>query len=74
MAKKTYRTRDGDVLDKLCAVFYRRDDMMGRVLDANPHLYGLGCVLPRGVLIVFPDAPKDAPQTTVVRSGLWGQG
>lgn len=67
-----YRTKDGDVLDKLCAQLYRRDDMMGRVLDANQHLLGYGCVLPRGIKIVFPDAPTSAPQTTIIGNGLWG--
>ncbi len=46
MSEHEYRTKDGDVLDKICAVFYRRDDMLEAVYARNPHLFGLGCRLP----------------------------
>ena len=72
MAEHEYRTKDGDVLDKICAVFYRRDDMLEAVYARNPHLFGLGCRLPVGVKIILPAAPAVAESKAVVKGGLWG--
>ena len=73
MTEYVYRTRQGDVLDKLCAVFYRRDDMLEAVYERNPHLFALGCRLPVGTEIIFPPAPKvEASARVVGGGGLWG--
>ena len=72
MSEHEYRTKDGDVLDKICAVFYRRDDMLEAVYARNPHLFGLGCRLPVGVKIVLPPAPAGTEVKAVVSGGLWG--
>lgn len=65
-----YRTKDGDVLDKLCRTQYGdRAGMVEVVLDANPGLATLGPVYASGTLITFPDAPTAAPELPSVR--LW---
>lgn len=73
MTEHVYRTKEGDVLDKLCAVFYRRDDMLEAVYARNPHLFALGCRLPVGIEIAFPPVPQVEKSTIVVGGGLWGK-
>ncbi len=65
-----YRTKDGDVLDALCAVHYGpRAGAVEAVLAANPGLAARGPIYPSGVLITFPDLPAIATETTTIR--LW---
>ncbi|AXF86637.1 hypothetical protein DTO96_102392 [Ephemeroptericola cinctiostellae] len=70
----TYRTKEGDVLDVLCAKVYRRDDMIEAVVLANPHVLDYPAILPRGIDLVFPDAPvaTAVSPSSVARGGLWG--
>jgi len=61
-----YRTRDDDVLDRICWRHYGREDALVRVLDANPGLADRGPVLPAGLVIELPELPDagadaDAP-------------
>ena len=65
-----YRTKDGDVLDAICARHYgdtphRVED----VLEANPGLAALGPVLSSGVIIYLPDIEDTAPERPTIR--LW---
>jgi len=65
-----YRTKDGDVLDHVCAKHYgdapyRVED----VLDANPGLATHGPVMPSGLLITLPVAAKGAQERPTIR--LW---
>lgn len=62
-----YRTKDGDVLDAICARHYGdTPHRVEAVLDANPGLAAHGPVLPSGILIELPvveDDATDAPAT-----------
>jgi len=52
----TYTTKDGDVLDGICYVYYGHlDGVVERVLEANPHLSYEPPVFEAGVKIVLPD-------------------
>lgn len=54
----TYQTRDGDVLDAICAGHYGTANLSSavtQVLEANRNLAALGTVYPAGVLILLPD-------------------
>ena len=65
-----YRTRDGDVLDAVCARHY--GDTPHRVEDviaANPGLAALGPVLPSGVIIELPEVKDAALERPTIR--LW---
>ncbi len=65
-----YRTRDGDVLDAICAKHY--NDTPHRVEDviaANPGLAALGPVLPSGVIIKLPEIEDTAQERPTIR--LW---
>ncbi|KAB8307266.1 phage tail protein [Erwinia endophytica] len=66
-----YQTRDGDVLDAICADHYGTDNLAANVLtvlDANSGLADRGAVYPAGVQITLPDIV-----TTVATSSnsLW---
>lgn len=53
-----YQTREGDMLDAICAVHYGWSDLgeaVVQVLDANPGLADLGAVYDAGVMITLPD-------------------
>ena len=63
-----YMTRDGDMLDQICLVYYGSIDPLPHVLAANPLLAEQPAVLPAGVLIILPDA-KPTEQSQPVR--LW---
>lgn len=65
-----YRTKDGDVLDKICRDYYGSNPhSVEAVYDANPGLAWLGPVLPSGVLITLPNADDTRPAPATVR--LW---
>ena len=54
----TYQTRDGDVLDAVCAGHYGTANLSStvtQVLEANRNLAALGAVYPAGITIVLPD-------------------
>ena len=65
-----YRTKDGDVLDQLCAKHYgdtpyRVED----VLAANPGLAVHGPVMASGLLITLPVIEETAEERPTIR--LW---
>lgn len=65
-----YRTKDGDVLDQLCAKHY--GDAPHRVEDvlaANPGLAAHGPVMASGLLITFPVVEDTAEERPTIR--LW---
>lgn len=54
----TYQTRDGDVLDAVCALHYGTENLsyiVTQVLEANPGLADVGAVYPSGLFITLPD-------------------
>jgi phage tail protein X len=65
-----YLTRDGDMVDAICAKHYGRTAVATeRVLEANPGLADFGPRLPAALTITLPDLPP--PETrTVIR--IWG--
>ena len=53
-----YQTRDGDVLDAICALHYGTENLsysVTQVLEANQGLAASGAVYPSGLLITLPD-------------------
>ena len=53
-----YQTRDGDVLDAICAVHYGTEnlsDSVTQVLEANQGLADQGVMYPSGLYITLPD-------------------
>ncbi|MBC6555313.1 phage tail protein [Citrobacter braakii] len=53
-----YQTRDGDVLDAICAVHYGTEnlsDSVNQVLEANQGLADQGAMYPSGLYITLPD-------------------
>ncbi|HBE9114809.1 TPA: tail protein X [Citrobacter werkmanii] len=53
-----YQTRDGDVLDAICAVHYGTEnlsDSVTQVLEANQGLADKGAMYPSGLYITLPD-------------------
>lgn len=53
-----YQTRDGDVLDAICAAHYGSEnlaDTIIRVLEANPGLADRGAVYPSGLSVILPE-------------------
>lgn len=64
-------TRDGDVLDAVCAMHYGTENLSAsvtRVLEANQGLADKGAVYPAGVRIILPDAVQ---QVTASPYNLW---
>ena len=67
----TLLTRDGDVLDAICAAHYGTENLSAsvtRVLEANQGLADKGAVYPAGVRIILPDAVQ---QVTESPYNLW---
>lgn len=67
----TYRTRDGDVLDAICATHYGTENLsyiVTQVLEANPGLADRGAVYPSGLFITLPDM---APPVQASAYSLW---
>ncbi|MBF0444376.1 MAG: tail protein X [Magnetococcales bacterium] len=57
-----YRTKDGDMLDKICFQHYsQQKGVTEKVLEANPGLAEYGPYLPSGLLL-------NLPEVTVVNS------
>ncbi|HEI8999757.1 TPA: tail protein X [Citrobacter koseri] len=53
-----YQTRDGDVLDAICALHYGTENLsysVTQVLEANQGLADYEAVYPSGLLITLPD-------------------
>ena len=68
---RTYRTRDGDVLDAICKAELGDESQAAAALEANPRLADLGPVYPAGLVVRLPEAaPRAAPR----RVRLWGRG
>jgi len=64
-----YRTKDGDMLDRICWHHYGFESAVTAVLEANPGLADYGPVLPAGILIRLPDLSK--PNETIDTVRLW---
>lgn len=67
----TYQTRDGDVLDAVCAAHYGTENLsyiVTQVLEANPGLADVGAVYASGLLITLPDL---APPVQESAFRLW---
>ena len=66
---QSYRTSDGDMLDRICLKYYgKQSGAVEFVLEHNPGLATLGPVFNAGVIIQLPPMPVKASAT--VR--LWG--
>lgn len=64
-----YRTKDGDVLDAICARYYPgQTGATEVVLDANPNLADQGAILPSGIVVELPEIAQ-ATQTNTIT--LW---
>lgn len=64
----TYLTREGDVLDAVCAAHYGADNLhqtVVMVLEANRELASLGAIYPAGLIITLPDRMTPTPETTL---------
>lgn len=63
-------TQQGDTVDLLCwRHFGRTDKVVEAVLELNPGLADHGEILPLGLIVELPEAPKDQPTATTIR--LW---
>lgn len=60
----TYVTRDGDMLDAICAKFYgsTTNRVTEQVLEANFGLADRGPLLPAGLEITLPEIERPAQQ------------
>lgn len=64
---KNYLTIDGDVLDKICWLFYgKREKVTEAVIAANPIVLEYGTVMPAGIILVLPPLQFD-----IQRKALW---
>ena len=66
-----YQTRDGDVLDAICAVHYGTEnlsDSVTQVLEANQGLADQGAMYSSGLYITLPDL---VTPVTVSPFSLW---
>ncbi|SMH35737.1 tail protein X [Maritimibacter sp. HL-12] len=68
---KTYRTRQGDMLDAICKAELGSQHHVPAVLAANPGLAALGPIYEPGQIIVLPEV-EEPVDTGVLR--LWGRG
>jgi phage tail protein X len=67
----TYQTRDGDVLDAICADHYGTDNLSSvvtQVLEENQGLAERGAVYPAGIVITLPDLDPPVAESTF---SLW---
>ncbi|AYO40739.1 MULTISPECIES: tail protein X [Serratia] len=63
-----YLTREGDVLDAVCAAHYGTENLsqtVVTVLDANRELAALGAVYPAGLIITLPDIETPTPESPI---------
>ncbi len=65
-----YTTKQGDMLDQICADQLGGVAHLAAVLEANPGLAAQGPVYPAGVVIILPDLSAPV-QTGTIR--LWGR-
>lgn len=66
-----YQTRDGDVLDAICAAHYGSENLsftVSQVLEFNQGLADRGAVYPAGLSIALPDL---APPVAESSFSLW---
>ncbi|CAG9297571.1 tail protein X [Celerinatantimonas diazotrophica] len=61
-----YRTRDGDVLDRICHDYYGRSSAIMDVYDVNPGLVEYNVILPAGIDIILPDLAEPVAQGTAL--------
>jgi phage tail protein X len=61
-----YKTKDGDILDKIILDTYGflRPGMVELVLSVNPNLADYGAEMPSGLSVVLPDI-NPSPVTTI---------
>ena len=66
-----YRTRDKDMLDKICHDYYGQTNrrIVEMLLEANPGLADYGPVLPTGLIITLPDLETHQSATSPLK--LW---
>lgn len=63
-----YQTRDGDVLDAICASYYGEDNIgktVVQVLEANRDLADRRAVYPAGLFITLPDIAPPVAQSPI---------
>ena len=67
----SYRSEDGDVLDRIVWKHYGRQNagLVEQVLEANPGLASHGPILPAGLTILLPEYAEPENVETV---RLWG--
>ncbi len=68
---KTVISRDGDMLDAICARYYGREAYVTALLAANKHLASMPAILPAGLVIALPDLP-DTLESDPIEIRLWG--
>lgn len=69
---RSYRTRQGDMLDAICKAELGSEAHAPAVLATNPRLADLGPVYPAGLVIQLPEvAAAVAPGSGTIR--LWGR-
>lgn len=70
---RTHNTRDGEMLDLICARYYRgrQAGAVEIVLEANRRIFlsDYGPLLPRGLVIELPDMPEQIKRAPLVK--LW---
>ncbi|AXD04672.1 phage tail protein [Salmonella enterica subsp. enterica] len=62
----TWITRDGDVLDAICATHYGTENLaavLTLVLEANQGLAEKGAVYPAGISIVLPEITQQVSES-----------
>lgn len=69
-----YKTSDGDMVDEICAKYYKPGQLPGAVeyvYSINVGLSALGPVLPGGVVFKLPDIAEPEANPLI---RIWGQG
>lgn len=68
---KTWKTRDGDMVDLIAFETLGDEDARTAIHDANPTLADHGLILPSGLIIVIPEWEKPE-ENNVVSGGVAG--
>ncbi|MBI9110125.1 tail protein X [Maridesulfovibrio ferrireducens] len=63
-----YRTKDGDILDRICFDYYGFESTVAIVLEANPGLADNGPVFIAGTEILLPEIATPEPDQGI---SLW---
>ncbi|WP_031485562.1 tail protein X [Maridesulfovibrio frigidus] len=63
-----YRTKDGDILDRICFDYYGFESAVVIVLEANPGLADKGTTLEAGIEINLPEIATPEPDQGI---SLW---